>query len=170
MSKKPAKSAEITKRPLDWDKAVSAAYLRLLDKPREKVVGVVGINERTLFNWEHSPWWHKAQEEAMDKWLHGLRATAMEGAKVFAKTDPTTTRWALDRLVKKLAPPTQKQELTGADGGPIKSVSIELKATLEDYDNIVKRLESKNASHIQALPSNGSGQSIHPSQANGEAS
>ena len=76
---------ETVKRPQDWGKAVSAAYLWLVtDEVRASAEGA-GIGDRTLHRWIHSEWWLQACAEAQDRWRNHVvvesRRTLMRSIK-----------------------------------------------------------------------------------------
>ena len=51
---KVAEKSDVVKKPHDWDKAVSVAYLRLLGLSKKKAAKGAGIGERTLIRYEVS--------------------------------------------------------------------------------------------------------------------
>ena len=65
---------ETVKRPQDWDKAVSAAYLWLVLEEKKAAAEGAGIGERTMHRWVHSEWWPEACAEAKGRWLNHLEA------------------------------------------------------------------------------------------------
>lgn len=122
------KSAERKKRehrPRNWDKAVNLAYLRMVGYPRmtqETAAKRAGVSVRTLRDWENAPFWAAAKAEARDRWFNDGDAAAMQGI-LDGMTDPNESaqmsRWWAERHIPELAPPKQKSEITGANGGPI---------------------------------------------------
>jgi len=105
-----AENRDPVKKPHDWDKAVSAAYLRLLGQIQETVADSVGISPRTLHSWEHSSWWVTATAEAQGRWLSGLEAKAR--LKLLEDMDANLALKIAERRFPALAPPTQRTDLT----------------------------------------------------------
>ena len=103
-----AKKLDVVKKPQNWDKAVSAAYLRLLGLSQGKAANCAGIGERTLARWELSDWWPEACGGAVSRWMKQLeiecRTTIMAAVKA---GDVTTAVKMLERIGKRLAPPRQ---------------------------------------------------------------
>ena len=101
-----ADKLDIGKRPQNWDKAVSTAYLRLLGLSQTKAAKGAGIGERTLARWELSEWWRDACREAADRWMQQLaiecRTTIMAAVKA---GDVVTAVKMVERLDERLAPP-----------------------------------------------------------------
>lgn len=125
--RKVASDKRHARKPQNWDKAISAAYIRLLGAGAPKVTQAftanqVGVAERTIRNWEAAPWWPKAQAEAKDRWLKGGDASAMRGIHL-AMNDPDdharTARWWAERRMPGFEPPKVRSELSGPNGGPI---------------------------------------------------
>lgn len=113
---------DATKKPQDWDKAVSVAHLRLLGATQDQAAVNAGAGKRTICSWEASDWWPEAQAEAKQRWLQGCDGLAMEGM-VRSFRDPneyaSSSKWWLDRREPALAPPVRRLEHGGPDGGPI---------------------------------------------------
>lgn len=129
-------------KPKDWEKAVSAAYLRYVEwrRSRKDVASALGMGERTLARWEISPWWRDAQADAMARWCGGV---VLDSCRTVSDAindgDVQTARWALERLMPAMAPPRVRNEHTGEGGGP-----IETRATVVQYP-INKRDETGEA-------------------------
>lgn len=110
-----ARSAEKNdpvKKPQDYDKALSVAYLRLLGATQETAAERAGVGIRTIRSWEYSDWWPDAIAEASRRWLQGLEAKAR--AKLEADMDASLALKILERRLPELAPPTQRTDLTSA--------------------------------------------------------
>ena len=126
---KPAESTDRIRRPYDRDKALSAAYLRLIGATQEQAAKGAGCSERSLHGWEKCSWWAEIVAEARQRWLRKGDALAMHSL-LKAFTDPHEyaqhSRWWADRRIKELKPPKLQTELTGKDGGPIKMTWAEL--------------------------------------------
>lgn len=107
-------------KPHDWDKAVAAAYLRMIGLSQVDAANGAGIGERTIVRWEQCSWWQDARDEASDRWLNDLvaesRATLMKSIKA---GDPIRALQVLERRDQRLAPPAHQIEHHGPDGGPI---------------------------------------------------
>ena len=104
-----AEKLDVVKKPHSWDKAVSAAYLRLLGLSQRKAARCAGIGERTLARYELSEWWPEACGEAIDRWMKQLeiecRTTIMAAIK---EGDVATALKILERIDKRLAPSRQQ--------------------------------------------------------------
>ena len=132
MPKKANKSASpcgVVKRPRNWDKAISVAYLRATGDSQEAAANQAGICERTVTAWEASPWWPDAVAEAHKRWLNGCDAKARRALRR-ALDDPLnyaqTARWWADRRIPELEPPKVRNEVTGKDGAPLVPVIAEV--------------------------------------------
>ena len=119
-------------QPNDWDKAVSAAYLRLLGASQAVTAKEAGVGERTLRTWETCGWWVNAEAEARSRWLRGGDAAAMRGIQKGLKSDSeyaVMSRWWADRRIEELKPPNLQVDATvgGVDGGPVRMEVILVK-------------------------------------------
>lgn len=115
-----ADSTDRVNRPADWDKAVSAAYLRLLGASLRAAASGAGVGERTMERWVHCDWWPKAMEEAADRWMNDLTAAARKTllkAVQDGRSDQALT--ILERIDPRLMPPKQRHEHSGPGGAPI---------------------------------------------------
>lgn len=102
-------SADPVSGPADHDKALSVAYLRMLDATQPEAAAAAGCSERTVRNWEASSWWPEIQREAEEKWLSGIVAQAR---KLFEdEMDLSHAFKVLERRVPGLAPPTTTSNL-----------------------------------------------------------
>jgi len=112
--------------PQNWDKVVSAAYLRLLGEPNVDAAKAVGCGERNLRVWQKKPYWKQAVEQARSRWLQGVESGAMRGITE-GLSDPqeyaTMSRWAAERVIPEMSPPKQRQEHSGPGGGPIQATA-----------------------------------------------
>ncbi len=103
-----AEKLDVVRKPQNWDKAVSAAYLRLLGLSQGKAAKGAGIGERTIARWELSDWWPDACGEAGSRWMQQLeiecRTTIMAAVRA---GDATTAVKMLERIDRRLAPPRQ---------------------------------------------------------------
>ena len=108
--------------PDDIEKALSYAYLRLMDYTQKAAAEAVGMGERTGRRWESMDWWHVISAEAQDRWLNGLKRIARRSLAKHAVTDGALALKILERTDPNLAPPSVRQELTGAGGGAVEFV------------------------------------------------
>lgn len=110
---KSAPTERVCNRPRDWDKAVAAAYLRLVGLSQDEAAAGAGCGERTLARWEASIWWPEACEEAVDRWMKALtiesRKTLIQAVK---DGDAERALKILERVDRRLAPPKQQHEIT----------------------------------------------------------
>lgn len=116
-----AEKTDTVERPRDWDKAVSAAYLRSIGFSQPKAAASAGVGERTLARWELSAFWKDALDEAQDRWLSGLRQNArtlLLASMASEDGDPALALRVLERLEAPLHP-KHTMEHTGAEGGII---------------------------------------------------
>ena len=117
-----AEKLDVVKRPQNWDKAVSVAYLRLLSWSQEGAAKGAGIGVRTLRRYELSDWWPQACGEAVGRWMQQLEIEARTTVMAAVKGgDVVTAMKVLERLDKRLAPSKQLHELAGDGGGPIEN-------------------------------------------------
>lgn len=116
---KVADEGDPVEAPRDEEKALSAAYLRLIGHTQEAAAKAVGIGERTLRRYEECSWWPELRRQAADRWLTNLAAqarnTLMEAIK---DGDADKALKVLERTEPALAP-KQKHEISGEDGAPI---------------------------------------------------
>ena len=111
---------DTVEKPQDWEKAVSAAYMRLLGAPQRVAAEAADIGARTLIRWEKSDWWPKALEEANDRWFHRLTSASRRTLlKAIRKGRSDQALTVLERVDPRLMPPKQRHELSGPDGGAI---------------------------------------------------
>ncbi len=111
---KPAEKKDPVKRPRNWDKAVSVAYLRMLGASQEVSSKEAGCAQRSVVDWERCSWWKDAQAEARDRWMQGGDSLAMRAIyKGLANPDDSAqmSRWWADRRIPELAPPRVRGEL-----------------------------------------------------------
>lgn len=123
--KKSAENQRGVKKPQDWEKAVSVAYLRAIGHTQEEAAEGAGSSIRAIREWEKSKWWPKAWEEAKARWLQGAEAHARRGIlSAFADKNEYAqmSRWVAERLIVELAPPKLRQEHTGKDGAPLATI------------------------------------------------
>lgn len=114
------------KRPSNWEKRVSAAYLLTQGYTKEQTAVQVGCSERVLYDWKNHHMWPDALAEARARWLQGvdLEAMAAIGDLVRGRNDKVVM-WFGDRRIPELAPPKQRTEVSGPDGGPVVVVTPE---------------------------------------------
>lgn len=98
-----------------WDKAVSAAYLRLTDSTIAKSADGAGLGERTLKRWEGCSWWVEALREAEERWLNHTVARAMRTVHRAAGDDVPTAMKIVERRLDRLAPPKIRAETANLD-------------------------------------------------------
>jgi len=118
------------RRPRNWDKCVSAAYLRILGASQDRAAEEVGCSPRSIRSWEKSEWWPDARQEARDRWLQGNDQTCMLTlTNAMREGNAKVAMWWADRRVPELLPPAvqAKIEHTGAGGAPITTEIIFVK-------------------------------------------
>lgn len=120
MSKRASGSKGETDPHRHWDKVVSAAYLRMIGHTQEEAAIAVGRNERTIRAWESDKeMWARAREEARGRWLHEVEDASRRSVLKAAGRNAELGLKILERIDPALAPPRQKLEHTGKDGGPL---------------------------------------------------
>lgn len=101
-------------KPRDWDKAVSASYLRMIGYSQVDAAAGAGVGERTLIRWEQCSWFEDARKEARDRWLNDL--TAQSRATLFTAIEDGDAKRALEileRVDPTLAPPAHRHDFQG---------------------------------------------------------
>jgi hypothetical protein len=107
-------------KPNDWDKAVFAAYLRLIGETQKSAARIAGVGKRTLERWEMSEFWHDACEEAArDRWLKHLVTRARMSLTKNIDADGNLALKIVERMDERLLPPAQRLEHSGPQGGPL---------------------------------------------------
>ncbi len=122
------------RRPQNRDKALAAAYLRLLGGTLDQSADGAGCARRQIVEWETCSWWPELQAEARQRWLRDGDARTMRGL-LKALGDPReyaqAAKWWADRRIPELKPPKLQTELTGKDGEKFEQVikigSLEVK-------------------------------------------
>ena len=126
MGTKTAGAENGVKRPAHWDKRVSAAYLRIMGKTQKQAAEAVGRNERTLREWEGEDSWAAARAEAEERWCADGLDLARQTIHRGVRANPDLAKWFLERVDPRFAPPKQRTEHTGRDGGPIQTEEVVL--------------------------------------------
>lgn len=109
---------------------MSAAYLRILGATQAEAARAVGRSERTIRLWESEPSWADARREAEERWLADLKDASRRAVLNAVRAGNAQLGLALlERLDERLAPPKQRHEHAGPDGGPI---AIEVYAYREE--------------------------------------
>ena len=91
--------------PRDREKALSAAYLRLLGHTQTEAAIATGVDPRTIGRWEQSSWWCDIQRKAADQWLAGAVGKARRALlRALDEPDGTLALKVLERVVPQLAP------------------------------------------------------------------
>ena len=101
-----------TTTPVDWDKVVAAAYLRLRGLSALDCAKGVSCSQRSIRRWMNSDFWPRACEEATKRWMHDLTAasktTLLKGIRA---GDTEKALKILERTEPQLAPPAQQHEI-----------------------------------------------------------
>ena len=141
-------------KPRDWDKAVSAAYLRLIGRSQEEAAKHAGVGERTLQRYEVSEWWPQACREAESRWLKGLVFISQQTLfKAIEAGDANLAFRVTERHIKALAPPSQRHEHSGPDGAPIETQHVHVYVP----DNGRNRVSSNSGSNSNRASSRAPG-------------
>jgi hypothetical protein len=144
------------KRPPHWDKRVSAAYLRILGATQKETAKGVGRSLRTIQVWEaDQETWQEARTEARDRWLNDVhdasRSTVLRSVR---EGNADIGFRILERLEDRLAPPKQRLEHTGKDGGPMEH---EVHEARERIASRVAGIALRRRANGSAPVSNGNG-------------
>lgn len=123
MGRKTSASKPADQRPKHWPKMVQAALLRSLGATQAEAAEAAGRSARTIREWEASPLWREAERESEALYLVDLKHASMRSVLKGAGRIPDLGLKILERLMPALAPPKQKLEHTGKDGGPIQTRS-----------------------------------------------
>ena len=100
--------------PKNRDKALSAAYLRIIGCSQEEAATGAGCGQRTLRRWEGCSWWSEIQLEAEVRWLSGLMSKAR--GTLLRDMDANIALKILERRVPELAPPKRQVDHSGEVG------------------------------------------------------
>lgn len=110
-----------------WQRIVDVAYFRLLGWTQKEAAAAVGINQRTVREYESHAAWPEAVKSAGDRWHTSLAVRAR--GTLYQDLDPKRARGdlalkVLERLDMRLAPPNQRYQHSGVDGGPIETKQV----------------------------------------------
>lgn len=120
MAEKSAGSVENRAKPKYWPNMVQAAVVRLIDGTQEEAAVAADRSVRTIRDWEtKSEWWSEALREAESHWLLNVKRASMRSVLKAAGRNAEMGLKILERTMPELAPPKQKMEHTGKDGGPL---------------------------------------------------
>src|SRR4029453_13689995 len=99
-----------TPRPAYWEKAVMAAYHRLLGSSQKVASAAVGRNEQTIRNWEaNTVLWARAVAAAKERLLGEISSVARRQLLKGLMTDTgDLSLKILERLDDALAPPAHR--------------------------------------------------------------
>lgn len=118
------------------EKAVHAAYLRLLGGTQMDVAAVVGINRATLSLWETSDWWPEVKHDAVVQWIaEDLQPTAMAGLQSGVKRDGKLALDVLERVISELAPAAQRVQVK-------QEIDVTVSEVRERISNRIARIAS----------------------------
>jgi len=133
--KKTTSGRKAPKKPHNWEKVVSVAYLRLLGATQEQASISAKVSESTIHDWERSEWWRQAQFEANQRWLSDVDSATRHALlkNVTQRTDikerGNMARYIADRRIPEFKPPKNQTEVSGPGGGPISWVELVKLAT-----------------------------------------
>lgn len=110
------------KRHPHWDQIVSYAYLRMMGRTQVEGAKGVGRSRRTVQGWEaDTELWQAARAEARERWFADVEDASRRAVLNSVNAGNATLGMEiLERLDERLAPPKQRHEHTGKEGGPIK--------------------------------------------------
>ena len=136
------KSAAATKTPApapNWDKWVSAAYLRMIGHTQKQAAEAVGRSERALREWEaDGERWPRAQEEARGRWLNAA-TDAARGAvlRSLQVGNAELGKWLLERVDPHLAPPKMRLDVQSFDPTKLSDEQLERIAAGEAVAQVI---------------------------------
>lgn len=137
------------------------AYLLASGSTQAAAAKATGMSQRSVERWVKCSWWGEAMHEATARWLPGLKSLAMSRLMRDLEKNPDSADRALrvlERLIPDLAPPRQRLEHTGEDGGPIETREV------SDEELLRRAARLKNRLLVSALPQpngNGNGNGKH---------
>lgn len=144
---KTAGSEAAPKRPKHWPNMVRAAVIRQMDGTQEEAAEAAGRSVRTIRDWEGGDIWPDALREAESHWLVNLKRASMRSVLKGAGRNPDMGLKILERMMPQLAPPKQKHELSGPNGGPI---PVESRLSQVPDDELFRGREAAAAKAIGA--------------------
>src|SRR5262249_28674195 len=105
--------ADGTPIPLFYEKAVLAAYYRMLGGTQKQAGAAVGRTERTVRTWEaDTALWARASEAARQRWLGEVVALARRRLlQTMLAAEADLALKLLERIDAELAPATQKHKV-----------------------------------------------------------
>jgi len=127
--------------PRDPDKALSAAFLRMLGHTQVETASAVGVSERSIVLWEQCSWWADMKRIARDRWLSGLEAKARRTLLKGADEDPAIALKIIERLDVRLLPPKQQVHHEGEV-----THSVEAKGVLDQFLRELEGVEQRAGS------------------------
>jgi hypothetical protein len=127
MAVKPAPSEAPTPPHRHWDKIVAYAYLRVLGHTQVEGARGVGRSKRAVQLWEaDADLWRAARDEARERWLDEVTDAARRSVLKAAGRNADLGLKVLEKLDPAFAPPRQRFEHTGKDGGPVQTEDVSL--------------------------------------------
>lgn len=137
-------------RPRDWDKAVLAAYFRLIGSTIAEAAKQAGTSETSLGVWESCSWWPAACRQATeDKWLSHLLSRSMRTIFRDVSEDSRLALQVTERLLPKLAPPKVRSENTNLDIDPEDLTEEEL-VRIGSGESPLKVLSETRAARVES--------------------
>ena len=130
-------STLVPQRPRNWDRRVSAAYLRMSGLGQAAAAKAIGINARTLRGWEsETDLWSAARNEARDRWFNDAEDAARQAVlKSMRRGNADLGLKVLERIDRRLAPPVQRVD-GKVEGEMTHRYVIELPLETEGLDSL----------------------------------
>ena len=112
----------------NWQRLVDVAYFRLLGWTQREAAGAVGIDPRTVREYQNHAAWPEAVEAAGGRWHVDLAVRAR--GSLYKALDPKDPKGDLalkviERIDERLAPPKIAHELFGKGGKAIEITHVE---------------------------------------------
>lgn len=108
------------KRPTNWDKRVSVAYLLTTGSTQVEAANAAGCSERVIRDWKNHGTWPAVVAEAHQRWLSGCDAKVKAAIdRLLTLSNEKVVMWYGDRRIPELQPPKTRTEISGPDGGPL---------------------------------------------------
>lgn len=134
-------------RPQNWERRVLAAHHHMLGESDSEIAAVVGVARETVWDWRHHPTWPDALNLARDRWHQDTEFAARRAVHNSIKRGNAALGWEFLQRVDNKLMPKSRTELTGANGGPVKTEETGPK--LDDLDNKqLANLASKLAAEL----------------------
>ena len=111
-----AENRDPVRAPRNRDKALRAAYFRLIGYSLRDAASSANIGTRTLERYESCSWWQDLLAEADRKYLSELTAKSRQSLLKGVEKDSSLALRVVERLIPELAPPAQRMNVDATIG------------------------------------------------------